>query len=342
VEEKIVKKKPFETRLTMTSRVGYFQDKIISPSMMRAMAILYIGPNQNPDFETDFRLSPVLAPNELLARFPLTLLMCGEKDPFVDDAVIMAGRIREAKREKRMELRQTRRRALHGLRMTELTDSMSQSDTRLLEETEDDWVQLEIIEGWSHGYLQMTALMNEARYAIEHQAEWIEDVFVSARTRSSMGLADSEAMVSGMPASGSSETETEGPITFTPKARRQSSHSKTKVDPSVLAVLHGVENGHSSPKGRHVSPSRTARPGAARRISPLILDGRSASSNGSVHRGAITDSPDGIESSSRGAIATPGMVNVKETDLMKRRRLDAVIGMEETDTADSTSPVDGL
>jgi hypothetical protein len=33
--EKNSRKKPFETRLTMTSRVGYFQDKIISPSMVR-------------------------------------------------------------------------------------------------------------------------------------------------------------------------------------------------------------------------------------------------------------------------------------------------------------------
>jgi hypothetical protein len=32
--ERVAKKKPFETRLTMTSRVGYFQDKIISPSMV--------------------------------------------------------------------------------------------------------------------------------------------------------------------------------------------------------------------------------------------------------------------------------------------------------------------
>jgi hypothetical protein len=34
-EVRAARKKPFETRLTMTSRVGYFQDKIISPSMVR-------------------------------------------------------------------------------------------------------------------------------------------------------------------------------------------------------------------------------------------------------------------------------------------------------------------
>jgi hypothetical protein len=310
---------------------------------MRAMAILYIGPNQNPDFETDFRLSPVLAPNELLARFPLTLLMCGEKDPFVDDSVIMAGRIREAKVAKRMELRQSRRGGPQGLRMTNLTDKLAQWETRLLEENEDDWVQLEIIEGWSHGYLQMTALMNEVRYAIEHQAEWIEDVFVSARSRSSTGFGDSDALESGVLASGSSETEAEEPLTFIPKARRESSHSKP-IDPSVLAVLHGgVENGPVSPKRRAMSPSRSSRPGASRRLSTLIVEGRPALSNGGSHRGGFTDSPDQLDppSSSRAAISTPGMVSVKETDLMRRRRLDAVIGMEETDSPDLVSSAEG-
>lgn len=90
------KREPIGVRLTMTSRTGYFQDRIISPSMvgkfgvignlnissplqMRAMAILYIGPHRNPDFMTDYHLSPILAPNHLLAQFPPLLMQCGEK-----------------------------------------------------------------------------------------------------------------------------------------------------------------------------------------------------------------------------------------------------------------------
>jgi hypothetical protein len=70
------KRAPIGTRLTMTSRSGYFQDRIIPPTMasptllamvitqlelmslvpfssiqMRAMAILYLGPSNCPDFE---------------------------------------------------------------------------------------------------------------------------------------------------------------------------------------------------------------------------------------------------------------------------------------------------
>jgi acetyl esterase/lipase len=86
------------TRITMTSRTGYFQDKIVTPSMvssqdslvsfqdvlrheqMRAMALLYIGPKRNPDFATDYHISPVLTPAAILAQFPPVLMHCGEKD----------------------------------------------------------------------------------------------------------------------------------------------------------------------------------------------------------------------------------------------------------------------
>ncbi|KAJ2985285.1 hypothetical protein NUW54_g10199 [Trametes sanguinea] len=139
---------PIGTRLTMTSRTGYFQDRIISPSMgirgfawsasecselmrhhfvcpvpqMRAMAILYIGPHRNPDFQSDYQLSPILAPDHLLAHFPPLLMSCGEKDPFVDDTLIFAGRVRKAKRARRADLERilAGKSALHGehLRMS--------------------------------------------------------------------------------------------------------------------------------------------------------------------------------------------------------------------------------
>ncbi|PVV02622.1 hypothetical protein BB560_002921 [Smittium megazygosporum] len=83
--------------LSMSSRFTYFSDMVLTPEMMRAMAILYIGPNNSPDFSNDYYLSPVVAPEELLAQFPNTYFMCGEKDPLVDDTIILAGRIRDAK-----------------------------------------------------------------------------------------------------------------------------------------------------------------------------------------------------------------------------------------------------
>ncbi|KIK67220.1 hypothetical protein GYMLUDRAFT_69413 [Collybiopsis luxurians FD-317 M1] len=183
------KKEPIGVRLTMTSRTGYFQDRIISPSMMRAMAILYVGPHRNPDFETDYHLSPILAPNHLLAQFPPLLMQCGEKDPFVDDTVIFAGRVREAKRARKTELDLAisgkSARFGESLRMTSVdvgatqnVAEMKRERDKLAMESEDDWVQLVLFAEWSHGYLQMGALMSEAKMVIKDLGEWIDDAFL--------------------------------------------------------------------------------------------------------------------------------------------------------------------
>ena len=136
------------------------------------MAILYIGPYRNPDFKTDYYISPILTPDHLLAQFPPLLMQCGEKDPFVDDTVIFAGRVREAKRARKVELDL----ALSGksarfgesLRMSDAESAnrdvaaLKRERAKLAAETEDDWVQMVLFSDWSHGYLQMPALMTEA------------------------------------------------------------------------------------------------------------------------------------------------------------------------------------
>jgi len=136
------------------------------------MAILYIGPHQNPDFATDYYLSPILTPAHLLAQFPPLLLQCGEKDPFVDDTVIFAGRVREAKRARKAELEL----AIFGksarfgeeLRMSGPPDDknfakLQKERDKLARETEEDWVQMVLFSDWSHAYLQMPGIMPEAK-----------------------------------------------------------------------------------------------------------------------------------------------------------------------------------
>jgi hypothetical protein len=138
------------------------------------MAILYIGPYRNPDFATDYHLSPILTPGHLLAQFPPLLLQCGEKDPFVDDTVIFAGRVREAKRARKAELELTisgkSARFGEGLRMSRSPDylgdnyaEVQRERDKLARETEEDWVQMVLFSDWSHAYLQMPALMPEAK-----------------------------------------------------------------------------------------------------------------------------------------------------------------------------------
>jgi hypothetical protein len=147
------------------------------------MAILYIGPRRNPDFETDYYISPVLAPAHLLAHFPPVYLICGERDPFVDDTVIFSGRVREAKRARRAEAESKTQGVSakfgEGLRMSS-TPAKTIKPDHILRETDDDWVQMRIIEGWGHGFMQMASLMREVDSVLTEMADWIDESFEKA------------------------------------------------------------------------------------------------------------------------------------------------------------------
>ncbi|KAN0064668.1 hypothetical protein ACQY0O_002298 [Thecaphora frezii] len=171
---------PINTRLTMTSMAGYFQDRIITQGMLRAMAILYIGPRRQPDFDHDYFLSPIVAPPRLLAEFPPVLFICGEKDPLCDDTVVMAGKIREAKLAKKAEIE--RRRAGGSARFGEQLRMSSGAGASMAkdpieDESPEDWVLMRIIEGWSHGFLQMSSLLPESKQVISFLGTWMSLTF---------------------------------------------------------------------------------------------------------------------------------------------------------------------
>lgn len=171
---------------------------------MRAMAILYIGPHLNPDFASDYHISPIHTPAQLLAKFPPLLLQCGEKDPFVDDTIIFAGRIREAKRQRREEIRKElamRHGNMDDAEFHRLEDELSHLEV----ESDEDWLQMHIFSGWSHGYLQMPALMPEAQIAIDDIATWIEGVF------STVSPADSRVPSNSSVQTSASEIEPRSP-----------------------------------------------------------------------------------------------------------------------------------
>ena len=137
------------------------------------MAILYLS-NRNPDFSADYQVSPIMTPSEILARFPRVLMQCGEKDPFVDDSIIFAGRLRESKRARLREL---------GRKMDRGECSEMERDewARLGGEREEDWVEMSLFPEWSHGYLQMGRLMREATAVIDDIGVWIGEVFEGSK-----------------------------------------------------------------------------------------------------------------------------------------------------------------
>ncbi|KAK6956014.1 hypothetical protein Daesc_003661 [Daldinia eschscholtzii] len=158
---------PMKTRLAMASMISYFNDRVLTPEMMRAMIILYIGPHNRPDFSQDYLLSPILAPDILLQKFPKTYFLTGERDPLVDDTVIFAGRLRRAKQ------------AFHSQRSSrgikELNDITDFDDK--------DVAEVVLIPGISHGFTQFPSLYPPAWKLIDRCARWAVELLDTAETR---------------------------------------------------------------------------------------------------------------------------------------------------------------
>lgn len=160
----VSKPKQLKTRLAVSSMLSYFNDRILTPEMMRAMIILYVGPHIRPDFSTDYLLSPLLAPEALLTVFPKTFFLTGERDPLVDDTVIFAGRIRQAKHNQFVQ-----RKELGLLSTKEVFD-------------ERDHVEVTLIPGISHGFLQFVGIFPEAWKYVFRCTMWMEEVFDAAES----------------------------------------------------------------------------------------------------------------------------------------------------------------
>ena len=143
----------FHTRVAVPSMISYFSDRMLTPEMMRAIIVLYVGPKSKPNFATDYHLSPVLAPDYILAHFPQTYFLTGERDPLVDDTCIMAGRIRQAKRH------------AHGRSNTARKANV---------------IKVELVKGISHGFLQMGGVYAKAWELIDTVGEWYDEIFNEA------------------------------------------------------------------------------------------------------------------------------------------------------------------
>lgn len=227
-------------------------------------------------------------------------MTCGEKDPFVDDTVIFAGRVREAKRALKvtlqMEAAGKSARFGEGLRMSIATSEGPRA--RLLQECEDDWVQMELFEGWSHGYLLMPSLMSEAREAIIRIGEWIDSAFVKNGKKL--------PLTSPKP----KDVRVRSPIqpTVSPTSARRGSSSK-RPQPDLGGVL--VSSGTDTEAEGLVMPSK-------RRRSPPPSFGSTA-----------TERP--VDSSAETLVAAPivtakaGTKALDEAELIRRRRAQAAI-----------------
>ncbi|KAI9767165.1 MAG: hypothetical protein M1839_004620 [Geoglossum umbratile] len=255
---KIAQSKPqrLKTRLAMSSMISYFNDRILSPEMMRAMIILYVGPHNRPDFTTDFLLSPLLAPESLIARFPKTYFLTGERDPLVDDTVIFAGRIRQAK------LGVWRQRCELGL----------ESAGRGFDERE--VVEVSLIPGISHGFLQFVGIWPEALRHIFKCAGWIDEIFQRADE-------DGDA---GISTNGDAQQQGAGGANHKRHHRRlrtaSSGEEDRPLEMTVLSLKSSAGHHHPPSSSSFSSSSSSRLPGGGARSSPRKPHGSSAKGRG--------------------------------------------------------------
>ncbi|KAF1812552.1 alpha/beta-hydrolase [Eremomyces bilateralis CBS 781.70] len=181
------------TRVATPSLLSYFNDRILTPEMLRAMIILYIGPHNRPSFSTDYLLSPVLAPETLLRHFPPLRILTGERDPLVDDTVIFAGRVRQARRVWGRERRELGLTALAS--SSQLTNGVRRGrppPTKPDMGSEADrHVRVTLIPGISHGFLNFVGVFPEGWKFVHRCAHWMEELF--AENDREMWARESEA-----------------------------------------------------------------------------------------------------------------------------------------------------
>ncbi|TIB77548.1 hypothetical protein E3Q23_01317 [Wallemia mellicola] len=322
------KKEPIGTRLTMTSRSGFFNDRIIPPSVMRACALLYIGPKNRPDFKTDYYISPILAPSHLLEQFPTTLIICGERDPFVDDSLIFAGRLRKAKLARQAAAMNEQNNFNSSNEMMTPTDGLGLNipqpkgdhlEDHIVHEDEDDWVHLRIIEGMSHGFLQMTGVFKESLLIVKKMNQWIEESFLHALEKENAENAEKERLErekkdvsENLPNQSrkGSEHEYEEPLVFsTKKAATLStvfSEPPTQIhtpNNDQLSQLRVPPRAHSKP---HQKRTQSTPP-------PLVIKTQSSDRRKSFEKEKKKEEMNNLL--------------LTEAEVLRRRRLEAVMGM---------------
>lgn len=282
------KPKHLKTRLAMSSMISYFNDRILTPEMMRAMIILYVGPHIRPDFSTDFLLSPVLAPEALLAQFPKTYFLTGERDPLVDDTVIFAGRLRQSKYNQFIQRKE--------LGLLKSKDEFN----------EKNYVQVTLIPGISHGFLQFVSVFPEGWAHIFRCGRWIEDIFFET----------------GAAASSSSSSRT-----LLNNRNSSSSFSRT--------LTNGIQNNHQRHHHRTQSTESSGdedRPLEMSSSSNHNRDGGNGSSpiaNNANNNGSTVDSPrrSSQEASSRRKISRGKLLSLgREKSLVRLASEDDLLG----------------
>lgn len=160
-----VQPRQLKTNIKMSSMISQLHDRVLPPELLRAMILLYIGEQHKPDFTADYLLSPLLAPESILQRFPKVYMLCGEQDPLADDTFLFAGRLRQA----------------HAHRFRERQELGLESYKAVFNDKKH--VETMIINGVSHGFLQFVTVYHPGWGYIDQCRRWMMDAFYEADQR---------------------------------------------------------------------------------------------------------------------------------------------------------------
>ncbi|KAF7505030.1 hypothetical protein GJ744_001484 [Endocarpon pusillum] len=338
----VSKPQPLKTRLAVSSMISYFGDRILTPEMMRAMIILYVGPYSRPDFTTDHLLCPAVAPEPLLTRFPKTYILTGERDPLVDDTVLFAGRLRQAK------LRLFQERKDLGLEKSNA------------EFDEKKYVEVALIPGVSHGFVQFVAVYPEGWKHIFRCGRWIEDLFAApptafesqtslkGRLGNTIGMAGGTG--SGLEINGSVKGGASGGVTGNGSGRHHrrigtaessgdedkplemsSIHSSTGTPPPSLSLPGRKDTSGLGTTGANSSAHANSKPTSIPKPAGLKINLNAKDANGNLRKGHIDMLQDGSpeeERRERHHARTKSATSLgSEEDLLKRRMQGLTVGL---------------
>lgn len=293
---------PMKTRLATSSMISYFNDRVLTPEMMRAMIILYIGAHNRPDFTQDYFLSPVLAPEELLENFPKTYFMTGERDPLVDDTVIFAGRLRRAKEAA------ARRRMARTAPADQIDDNWTFDDKEVTE--------VLLIPGTSHGFMQFPGVYPPAWKHFERSAAWFDQLFADAEAQRAE-QARREAAASAA-ASSRSQTARDG---FRRQSIAESSGDEDRpLEIRMTKMSRGrtlTQNGDANGQEGHVIAEETA---TTTTSSPPADANGNGDANGDVQHGEKNNGA-GNKKMKKGIRGNKSLVKLTSSDDLLGRRM---------------------
>ncbi|KAF9580011.1 hypothetical protein BGW38_003507 [Lunasporangiospora selenospora] len=142
--------------MTLNSKAAFMDDQVLGTSFLRALMVMYVGGDPKLDLKSNYLVSPIHTPDKILAQFPRTYIITGEKDPLVDDSIIFSAKLRRAKRAVGADLG---------------------SDT------------LRIVSGVSHAFLQMTAIAPEMNDLVKVIGEELVDMLQVPEDKGLNGVA---------------------------------------------------------------------------------------------------------------------------------------------------------